>query len=64
MTDLEELERIVAYLNGPDVQEATRPWQEQVKIACEPHPHEGPHRLECTCGKIIEVRNRERKVVG
>ena len=62
MTDLENLEQVVAHLNGPEVQVATGIWHEQVKIACEPHPHEGPHRLECECGQIVEVRNRERKV--
>ncbi len=61
MTQLETLERIVAHLNGPEVQEATRPWQEQVTIACNPHPHEGPHRLQCTCGQTIEIVEREEK---
>jgi len=56
MTDLE---RIVTHLNGTETQEACRPWQEQIKIACGPHPHTGPHRLQCECGKIFEVRNKE-----
>ncbi len=61
MTQLETLEIIVEHLNGPEVQEATRPYQEQVKIVCGPHPHTGPHLLQCECGQIVEVRNRERE---
>ncbi len=49
----QELQAIVDHLNSPEVQAATKPWNEHVTIACNPHPHEGPHLLRCECGQII-----------